>query len=346
LRHWRTGVTDVGSADQHDAMRILVLGGTRFLSHEVAILAVERGHDVTCAARGQSGAAPDGARLVPLDRADPDGFRPYEGARFDAVLETATRPSWVRRALDALSDGAGHWTYVSSCSVYSDEKTPHQRADAPTLPAAPEGADETDMSIYGELKMASETAVRERRGADAFIVRPGLIVGPGDPSGRYTYWVERLSRGGEVLAPGHPEDSTQVIDVRDLAEWLVDSMEAGRAGTLDALGLPTPLGSLLDRTATDGPLDLRWVDHAELARLEVEPWMGPRSLPLWLPLPEYAGFMTRDVSESVAAGLRFRPIADTARDTLQWLRATPDAARTGLTAEEEAELLRQVSPAG
>jgi nucleoside-diphosphate-sugar epimerase len=328
------------------AMRILVLGGTRFLTRAVAQVAVERGHDVTCAARGQSGPVPDGARLVPLDRADPAGFEPYAGERFDAVIDPATRPTWVGRALDALADHAAHWTYVSSCSVYSDETTPNQRADAPTHPAAPAGSDETDMSIYGELKMAAETAVRERRGENAFIVRPGLIVGPGDPSGRYTYWVDRLARGGEVLAPGRPDDLAQIIDVRDLAAWLVDSMESGRSGTLDALCPPLPLGSLLEQTAGGRPLDLRWVDHAELARLAVEPWMGPRSLPLWLPLPEYAGFMTRDVSASQAAGLRFRPIADTARDTLDWLQATPDAPRTGLTADEEAEVLNQVSRAG
>jgi hypothetical protein len=107
-----------------------------------------------------------------------------------------------------------------------------------------------------------------------------------------------------------------------------------------------PLATLLEQTATAHDIELRWVDHPELARLGVEPWMGPKSLPLWLPLPEYAGFMTRDVSESVEAGLRFRPVADTARDTLEWLRATPDAARTGLTAEEEADVLRQVSRAG
>lgn len=322
-------------------MRILVLGGTRFVSQTIAELALARGHDVTCAARAESAEPPAGARFVSVDRADPAGFDALVGVSFDAVLDTATRPTWVRRALDARGATAGHWTYVSSCSVYADEATVGQTVDAPTRIAAPPGSDETDMEIYGELKVAAETAVLDAVGGRAFVVRPGLIVGPGDRSGRFTYWVERLAAGGDVLAPGTPADLTQVIDVRDLAMWLVDSMESGFVGTLDAISPPIALGALLDdiSTGVGGSATLHWVGHTELTELEVEPWMGPRSLPLWLPLPAYAGFGSRDVSASLAAGLAPRPFADTARDTLAWLRATPDAIRTGLTRDEEAEVL-------
>lgn len=323
------------------AVRILILGGTRFLTSELGRLAVAAGHDVVCASRGRSGAAPAGTRFVEIHRDQPDGLVPLAGESFDAVVDPVPRPSWARAAMSALGERAGHWTAISSCSVYRDEETPGQTADAPVHDPAPVDADETNMEIYGSLKVASEEAVRVALGDRALIIRPGLIVGPDDQSGRFTYWPERIAAGGEVLAPGSPDDAVQMIDVRDLAAWVLALVEGRVTGVYDANSKPMSRASFLAAVGegVGTPPDLTWVDQAFLVDHDVQPWMGPRSLPLWIPLPEYDGFMTRDVGAALAAGLSIRPIADTARDTLTWLRAHPDHATTGLTRYEEAELL-------
>ncbi|MGH3711963.1 MAG: NAD-dependent epimerase/dehydratase family protein [Micromonosporaceae bacterium] len=325
-------------------MRILVLGGSVFLSRTVAQLAQQRGYDVTCACRGTSGTLPEGVRHVPLDRDDPDGFAALDGERFDAVVDVARRPSQVRRALAALSDRAAHWTFVSTCSVYADDATPGQRAGTSVLhePAGPD-ADESDPELYGSLKVTCENLVAEFRGGDGFVVRAGLIGGPYDRSDRFAYWALRLARGGEVLAPGTPQDLVQVIDVRDLAEWLLEAAGGKLTGIFDAIGPPTPFGEFLERVAAGVGVtpELTWVDQEFLTEQQVEPWMGPRSLPMWLPLPEYAGFMTRDASPAYAAGLRCRDLAETARDTLAWEQADGRAhpISAGLTEAEETALL-------
>ena len=319
-------------------MRILVLGGTVFLSRAVAAEAAARGHDVTCAARGESGSVPEGARHVHLDRAAPD-YGALTGD-WDAVVDVSRTPGWVRDALDALAGSAAHWTFVSSISVYADHATPGGTPETtPLLEAITDDVEQDTPEKYGSSKVGCEQDVLERA-AKAFVARPGLIVGPGDPSGRYTYWPERLADGGEVLAPGSPEDHTQVIDVRDLAAWVVDAAERGLTGVYDAVGPVTPIGEVLDQTAAgvDAAVELTWVDAGFLERQQVEPWSGPRSLPLWLPA-DHAGMCSHDTTAALAAGLRCRPIADTAADTLAWLRATPYAARTGLTREQERELL-------
>jgi 2'-hydroxyisoflavone reductase len=328
-------------------MRILVLGGTVFLSHAVAERAVARGHDVTCAARGASGAAPEGARLVRLDRADPD-WCPLADGSWDVVLDVARRPSWVRAAVEALGGRTRAWVFVSTCSVYADHATPGMRADAAVLPPAGQDADETDMALYGELKVACEQAVRDRfvgPGRTTLVVRPGLIVGPGDPSGRFAYWPHRMAETATVLAPGEPGDAVQVVDVRDLADWLVTAAEQRLDGTFDATGPPTTRGEMLAAVAAgvDAAPRIVWVPQEFLLAHGVEPWMGERSLPLWLPLPDYAGLMSRDVSATLEAGLAVRPLEETARDTREWLRRTPDAAVTGLTAEEHRDLLHKWS---
>jgi len=175
------------------------------------------------------------------------------------------------------------------------------------------------------------------------VIRPGLIIGPGDPSGRFTYWPNRLADGGEVLAPGSPDERVQVIDVRDLASWIVDAAERRLTGVFDGCGPQLPRSEFLDQVAAgvaEGePPTLTWVPQEFLAEQAVEPWSGPRSVPVWLPLPEYAGLCDHDVSASLAAGLTVRPLEESARDTLAWLRATPDAAVTGLTRDEESEVL-------
>jgi nucleoside-diphosphate-sugar epimerase len=240
-----------------------------------------------------------------------------------------------------------HWVLVSTINVYADEATPGGRPGTlPLREAIRDDLDGTDPATYGGMKVACEEAVRAGA-ASAAVVRPGLIAGPGDPSGRFTYWVARLARaadepGAPVLAPGDPADLVQLVDVRDLAAWLVDLAEARTDGVYDAVAPPVPLGELLAEVAAGcgAAPGWRWAPRAALEEAGVAPWAGERSLPLWLPRPEYDGMVTHDVAASLAAGLRPRPVAETARDTLAWLRATPGAAVTGLTAAQEAEVLR------
>lgn len=318
-------------------MRLLILGGTQFLGRAIAARALALGHDVTCAARGVAGAVPNGARFIRVDRDEADGLAPLAGEAFDAVVDVSRHPGQVRRAVAALKPRTAHWTFVSTVSVYADNRTTGQRADTAPLraPIAPE-IDHSTEETYGAAKVACEQAV----GEDAFICRAGLIVGPEDPTGRFTYWPARLDRGGEVLAPGTPDDPVQFIDVRDLAQWIVHAAQTRLTGCLDGIGPSFARGDFLAQCAgaVGSNCTLTWVERAFLESHDVKRWSGPRSLPLWLPLPDFAGFATRDTSPARDAGLTVRPLAETARDTLLWVRAA-DGPITGLTFDEERTVL-------
>ncbi len=325
------------------AMRLLVLGGTVFLGRAVAAHAVAAGHDVTCVARGTSGEVPAGATLVTADRDAPGGLAGLDGD-FDAVIDVARRPSHVRHAVAALGARVPHWVYVSSCSVYGDQSTPGQRAtEAPVLAPLPLETDDATGENYGPAKVACEQALLDAVGPDrAMLCRAGLIVGPEDPTGRFDYWVARVAEGGEVLAPGTPGDAVQWIDVRDLAAWLVQAAEQRLSGVYDGTGAPIGRGDFLAGIAqgVGATPQVTWVDQEFLAAQGVEPWAGERSLPMWLPLPEGAGFLSRDVTDALAAGLTPRPLADTARDTLAWLATGPTRKPwAGITRDDEAQLL-------
>ncbi len=300
----------------------LVLGGTRFLSHAVAADAVSRGHEVVCVARGESGAVPAGATLVVADRDVSGSLDRLRGERFDAVVDVATISlPWVRDALDVLGATAGHWTFVSTINVYADPAAIGQGVDAELLPPLEAGADpvpDRDPDAYGAIKVASENAVRQAVGDRAFVVRAGLICGPGDRSDRFGYWALRFARGGRAVVPDVPEQPMQIVDVRDLAAWIVDSGERGLTGVFDGSGPRSTLGAVLDEIAAAvGAPDLDRVPVAPsvLAAAGVTPWAGPRSLPLWLP-DSHVGIAARDTTPARAAGLHPRPIADTARAAL------------------------------
>ena len=320
-------------------MRLLVLGGTVFLSKAVAAEAVRRGHEVTCACRGSSGSVPEGATLVEVDRTHP---LPEEltSASYDVVVDVARHPSWVRSAVEAFS--SAHWIFVSTINVYVDESTPNGRPGSlPLREPITEDVDlSEDMEAYGPMKVACEQSVLDGA-ASSMVIRPGLIVGPDDPTGRFTYWPRRLAAGGEVLAPGDPNDLMQVIDVRDLAEWIVDSSESRRTGVFDGIGPAMPMSELLAEAAdgVDAETSFTWVDQTFLTEHGAEPWAGPGSIPLWLPRPEYDGLPAHDAAPSLEAGMRIRPLAETTRDTLAWLESTPDANVTGISLERERELL-------
>jgi 2'-hydroxyisoflavone reductase len=303
-------------------MHILVLGGTQFLGRHAVDAALARGHEVTMFNRGQTRPElfPDARKL----RGDRDGnLDAVRGRAFDAVVDTSGYvPRIVRETIDALGD-VGHYTFVSSISVYADVSTPPTESS----PVAElEEPTEEWREAYGELKADCEDVVRERF-PGAFIPRPGLIVGPWDPTGRFTYWPERFADGGRVLAPAPPEADAQVIDVRDLADWIVRAAERGLAGTFNAVDRAVPRSTLVETCARVAGVDSEvvWVDGAFLAEHEVGEWM---ELPLWLNDPAYAGMLSVDPSPAFAAGLEPRPLEETVRDTLAWIAAGDAPAET------------------
>jgi nucleoside-diphosphate-sugar epimerase len=334
-------------------MRILVLGGTIFVGHAVAAEASRRGHDVVCAARGESGAVPEGTTLVRVDRDAEDGLAPLAGEKFDAVVDVAPLSyPWVRRALDAFGDAA-HWTFVSTINVYADNATPGQTpATGELVPALEEHATREEMAargedgvlLYGGIKVASENAVRSAMGDRAFVVRPGLVTGSWDRSDRFGYWPGRFALGGRVLVPD-TMSPIQIIDVKDFARWIVDAAENGTTGTYDAVGPHRPTLEMIEEIASVVGFDGEIVKAAPewLTEHAVNPWSGPKSLPLWLP-PGYEGLKTHDPAPSIAAGLRFRPFADAVLDSLARERelGLDRERKAGLSPAEEKELLAQL----
>jgi 2'-hydroxyisoflavone reductase len=322
-------------------MRLLVLGGTAFAGRHLVELAIERGHDVTLFNRGQTGAGlfPGVERVIGERAGNLEGLA---GRPFDAAVDTSGYlPADVERSATILAGTTGRYLFVSSRSVYADHSAPGANEDA-AVAELPAGApqDEVTEESYGPLKALCERAVSAAFPDRAVILRPGLIVGPHDPTGRFTYWPRRLAEGGDVLAPAPPEQPVQVIDVRDLAAFALDLLEAGTGGTFDVVspaGMLT-LANVIDacRQAAAVESQTVWVGEDFLLERGVEPWS---EIPLWIPGDEYAGFQRSDTSRAMAAGLHVRPIADTAADTLRWTRAG-DAPRGGaLTREREAELL-------
>ena len=326
-------------------MRLLILGGTLFLGRHLAALALARGHHVTTFTRGRTAGLGD--PRIDARYGDRDGdLRALEDGRWDATIDTSGYvPRVVRASAGLLADRTSHYTFVSSISVYARFDGPvHEDAPLATLD---DPADEDVQSHYGALKGRCERVVQEVYGERALVVRPGLIVGPQDPTGRFTYWVMRLAAGGEVLAPGDPARPVQLVDVRDLAAWMLDLAERRAGGVFNATG-PEPrltMAGVLAATDAGAGARLTWVDDAFLLEHGAGEW---QELPLWIADPATRGLLDADVSAAVAAGLRFRPLADTARDTLAWVRAGgPVTApkpgmqlvRAGLAPEKEAAIL-------
>ena len=318
-------------------MKLLVLGGTIFLGRHVVDAALARAHKVTLFNRGR-----ENAHLFPeLEklRGDRDGdVAALRGRRFDAIVDlSGYTPAHVRATADAL-DG-GHYVFVSTISVHR-ALAPGRSFDE-TAPLA-EGNDG-----YGPLKARAEEVLTTMR-PEATIVRPGLIVGPWDPTDRFTYWPRRVARGGDVLAPGRPERPVQIIDARDLADWCVRLAERPHSGVFTAVGPAETLtmGRLLDecREVTGSDARFTWIPDAELVAAGATQWT---EVPLWITEdhPRVGGMLLGDNRRAVAAGLTFRPLADTIRDTLAWDRAHgPEPSErtapvTPLSAEREAELL-------
>ena len=331
---------------QTDApLRILILGGTRFLGVAQVQYALARGHTVTLFNRGRTNTHLfPGVEKLRGDRND--DLTALQGREWDVVIDnSASVPRWVEQSAGLLRNSAGQYIYVSSLSVIadnsiigSDEATAVKQLDDPTVEQVTGGT-------YGGMKALSERRAQEAFGDRATVVRPGLIVGPMDNTDRFTYWPIRIDRGGEVMAPGEPTDYTQIVDVRDLAGWMVRMGENNGTGVFNATGPASPMtmAEMLYgiRAATSANVSFTWVNADFLEQHEVRPW---GHMPTWIPpRPGMEGFSRVNCSKAIAAGLTFRPLAETARDTITWFKTLPAERQSemgaGLPGEREAEVL-------
>lgn len=326
---------------------LLILGGTAWLGRELARQAAASGVAVTCLARGQSGPVADAVELVYADRSQPGAYDAVRGRSWDAVVDVSWQPDYVHGALSALAGSTSHWTYVSSGSVYADTATPGADEDAALV--EPMLAGEATADEYGSAKVGCEVLTSDALGGDrCLLARVGLIGGPGDPSDRLGYWVSRfaLAPTGEVLVPDEPGLLSQVIDVRDLAAFLLTCAAAGQSGPVNVVGEAHPLTDVVAASARVAGFTGRTVPvtAAWLGEHDVQPWAGPRSLPLWLPLPEYAGFGSRSDARALALGLERRSLDSTLADVLadERVRGLDRPRRAGLARVDEQDLLGQV----
>jgi 2'-hydroxyisoflavone reductase len=324
-------------------MRLLILGGTQFVGRYLAQSALERGHRVTLFHRGETnrGLFPE-AETIYGNR--DGGLDALTKGAWDAVIDTCGYlPRLVGDAARFLARRVERYTFVSTISVYADFSRPGLDESSPLGTLEDPTTETIDGKTYGPLKVLCEKAVTETYGERGLIIRPGLIVGPHDPTNRFTYWVARIADGGEILAPGPKDAPVQFIDVRDLGEWMLRMTEDGETGVWNATGPrePVPMDRLLEtmRPATGSNGEFTWVPAGFLLEQQVGAW---QELPLWLPGEDMAGLCRIDIERAVSRGLTFRPLADTIRDTLDWARTVPaDAPRkAGLARDREKELLR------
>ena len=335
-------------------LRLLILGGTGFIGPHQVRYALARGHQVTLFNRGRQPDAWNGQVEDLIGDRNTGDLKALEGREWDACIDNPTTlPFWVRDAGKALAGKVGQYVFVSTISVYAANDKPADETAALAQYAGADPMAETQATmaakgfgaLYGPLKAVSEAEARRQFGAAVTIVRPGLIAGPGDETDRFTYWPVRLARGGDVLAPGDGDDPVQVIDVRDLSEWIVRAAEARTFGVFNATGPARTLtmGEMVGDVAgaVGGGARPVWVPRSFLEANNVAPWSD---LPVWAPgQGETAGFARRDVSRALRAGLTFRPLSVTALDTLAWFKTLPPdrqaKLRAGLSAEREAQLL-------
>jgi len=304
---------------------------------------VQQGDAVTCLPRGDSGPVADGAVLVAADRRQPGAYDGLQGRTWDAVLEVSWQPGFVRGALAALAGSAAHWTYISSLNVYASHATVGADESASTLP--PTSLEEVTREQYGPAKVACEQVCQDLLGDRLLVARAGLIGGPGDVSGRSGYWVARSARdpGGTMLVPDTPTVATSVIDVRDLAEWLLERARNRTTGVYDTVGPVVPFAEwiALSRQVGGhrGPLAAEPADW--LLERGVNEYMGPESMAMWLVEPGTEGWSTRSGAAALAAGLRHRPRTALLADLLIWERDQGlDRARpAGLSRKREHDLL-------
>jgi 2'-hydroxyisoflavone reductase len=336
-----------GNADPEPRQKtVLMLGGTGFLGPQTVEAAIQRGYKVTLFNRGKTrpGLFPELEKLHG-DR-EKDDLKELEGRKWDAVVDTSANvPRWVKKAAAVLGPNIGHYIYISSISVYTDMSKPGIDETAAVATIDDPTTEKIDGRTYGALKALTEKAAETAMPGKVSVVRPGLIVGPEDPTDRFTYWPWRVSLGGEVLAPGSADDPIQVIDVRDLGAFLVQLIADKTLGVFNALGPAHTLtmGGMLDacKKAAQSDASFTWADAALLEKQGVQPWSD---MPAWVPSTgDTAGFAKVSNARALKAGLTFRAIDDTVKATLDWFRAQPEERRSklraGLSREREMKVL-------
>jgi len=335
--------TDAGAARPGRALRILILGGTGFIGPHEVRYARERGHSLTLFNRGRT--APElfpGVEQLRGDRATGD-LEALRGREWDVVIDnSSSNPQWTRDSAQLLKDNVGQYVFISTQSVYAsraeigiDETAPVGRPDLP----------KSEWSGYGPNKALCEEEAEKAFPGRATVVRPSLIVGPGDGTDRWTYWVVRTNRGGVAAVPGTPRDPMQFIDARDLCEWVIRMCESGTPGIFNAVGPGSPLNSAEMfygiRAVTSTPVSFVWIDADFLEEMGIRPWSD---MPAWFPpRGRTAGFARMSNARALAAGLTFRPLAVTARETLEWFLSQPADRqadlRSGMNPGREEDLL-------
>jgi 2'-hydroxyisoflavone reductase len=340
--------------DKPKPMSILILGGTGFTGPNQVEYARSRGHKVTVFNRGKTkpGELPAGVEQLIGDRNGQ--LDALKGRKWDVVIDNPTSlPVWVRDAAQVLKGNVDRYVFISTISVYADNSKPNDETGALEKYEGADVMKETrdtlmasQFKLYGPLKAASEQEAEKWFPGQTLVIRPGLIVGPGDQTDRFTYWPVRIDRGGEVLAPGDPKDPVQFIDARDLAEWTIRMVEKRATGIYNATGPATQLGvgAMLDgmKTALKSDAKLTWVDADFLEAQKVAPWSD---MPVWIPPKGEGGALSRtSIKKALDAGLTFRPLDLTTRDTLAWFKTLPEDRRAtlkaGLKPEREAEVLK------
>lgn len=330
-------------------MRILILGGTSFIGPHQVKYALARGHEVTIFNRGRTEPPffHDLFERVEWLKGDRnDDLTALGTGEWDAVLDnSASIPRWVRQSAGLLSDRAGHYLFVSSISAYADPSKVGIDENDPVGEIEDETVEEITGETYGPLKALCEKEAMDAFPGRATVVRPGLIIGPGDPSDRWTYWPVRVDRGGEVLAPGTPDDPVQIIDARDLSEFMVRLVEEKHTGTYNATGPAARMGmgpmltEIRDALGADAGFTFVAADF--LQEHDVQPWVH---MPAWVPPDgEGGGLLQVSIDRALEKGLTFRPLGGTASDTMAWWRTLDEErrgrSRFGLPAEREAEVL-------
>jgi 2'-hydroxyisoflavone reductase len=340
-------------------MKLLILGGTRFVGRHLVNAALARDHEITLFNRGTH--SPPASTSIETINGDRNyDLAKLQGRRWDAVIDTCGYlPGTVKASAEALSNSVDNYVFVSSISVYADVSvvgidetaplatlTNEQLAQANAVDASGQVSAVTYGKMYGGLKALCEQAAQETLPNRVLIIRPGLFVGPYDYTDRFTYWVARVARGGEVLAPGRPSRFVQFIDVRDLAEWLVKMGERNQTGTYNVNGLPGNLTmeNVLEkcRLVTETDASFTWVSENFLKQEKVAAW---GEMPLWLPedAPHLKGAMFINCDKAVGAGLTFRSLKDTIRDTLAWWKTdcANEELKAGIKRESEEALLQK-----
>ena len=322
-------------------MKILIIGGTRFIGRHLVTSARARGHEVTLFNRGKSN--PGLFRRIQNIRGDREKDLDQLSGQWDAVIDTCGYlPRIVRLSAEALKDKVSKYVFISSVSVYNNfSKIGIKESDAVgTL--ADESIEEITGETYGPLKALCEKTVQDVYGARSLIIRPGLIVGPHDPTDRFTYWPLRIAKGGDVLAPDRPDAMAQFIDARDLADFIIRLLDQNVSGTFNAVGHPVTLNTVFEtcKRISKSNANFKWAPVDFLEKNNVAPWSD---MPIWVPeVGDDAGVSHVDVSKAEAAGLTFSPLTDTIKAIYDWEFERPAdyELKAGLKPERETELLK------